>query len=150
MSEHFLDSAQRANLTRGGIAHESGKEDVWTPDYDPAWKPGRDTIVPPAFKEHPIPPVAQFLWMMARMAPCPPPWRVRVNPKICAAYTMARISLALSPHAVIVMTADGRTPAPLHVPARTIEFNWDDNGVRNPEAEKHFWTPTSERTERTI
>lgn len=95
----------------------------------------RREVVVPTYEGHPVPEVAQFLWIMARETGTMPPWRVRVHALLCAKYDRGRrqggllaIARALAPHAQVIMTSDGRHPlAPLD-PTKAIEFNWHDQG----------------------
>lgn len=102
----------------------------------------------PSYDDHPIPECPQFLHLLTLEAGVAPPWRVRVAPLLIARCDkgrgqmggMARIAQALAPHATIVMTPDGRHPAPMlqlapaplpddpgHMePKHVIEFNWLD------------------------
>lgn len=135
----FSDDAILRQAERGGIAKHSMLPDPASRLLDPNWVPdperhlNRDLhqMVAPDFAGYPCPPAAKFLWLASRRAPCAPPWRVRVTAKCCATYSMTLIARALAPHATIITTPDGRSPAPQHYPAlgNDIEFDNRDNAV---------------------
>jgi hypothetical protein len=100
---------------------DPARGEAWCPAFD-----GTD-----ASPKHLIPAVPRALWTLKRQLDAgnvgPPPWRLRVSPRLCWAYTMERIAPALAPHAVIVMTPDGRHPAPMLTPGMDIEYVIADN-----------------------
>lgn len=110
---------------------------VPTPDSD------KNQIVVPEFLGHPCPPAAQFRWAMQYVAPFPDPWRVRVSVSCAATYTIAVIAAALAPKASIVMTPDGRSPAPLWYPKENhrIEFDLRDQDRQATPSAPRLWTP---------
>ena len=122
-------------LALGRINSHDGRDDL-TGLNDPLWtpnpQPDRDKgeLVVPNFRtgrhRHPIPPVAEMLWILTKKAGMAPPWRVRVAPKMCWRYTLRATALALAPHAEVLMTPDGRSPAPMLNPEMDIEFNYTD------------------------
>lgn len=148
----FSDEAIEHGASLGAIGKNHLRPDPVANMIDPNWvkdpKPDRNKhqLVVPRFDGHPCPPAAQFLFVAARRAPCPPPWRVRVSAKCCATYSMALIARALSPHATIVITPDGRSPAPQFYPAllNQIEFDPRDQNLppdRNYDPAGVLWTP---------
>lgn len=133
----FYEQATLLGYSHGDLTTEGAVDDLTGLIADPDDAPpdaGRSETYCPEFADHPIPQVAQFLWLLARNAGTAPPWRVRVAPALCAQHTMRRLALALAPHAQILMTPDGRSPAPMLNPEKVIEFNVTDQLVRVDDA----------------
>lgn len=114
--------------TLGRVQNHDGAADPIeaNPDYKAAPDRAKREVWLPDFSGHPCPPAAEILWLCAREAGCAPPWRVRVSALCAATYGLRLLYAALAPHAQILMTPDGRSPAPCINPSHDIEFNLTD------------------------
>lgn len=130
----------RHDHDRGGLEESDGRpgdvanllNPLWTPDGDTP-DPNKQQELVPEFADHPIPRVAQFMWVLVRRAGIIPPWAIRVHPAFAATYTIRRISQALSPHAYVVTDATGRLIPP-EEPGYDMVFDFRDQHTRPGDA----------------
>lgn len=148
----FIDSIPM-RVDAGGYGTESWTAPRLAPHRTADRRAGEIDV--PLFAGYPIPWVAQMLWFLSRYSGIAPPWRVRVSPFVCARWGGLRvIARAFAPHAQIVMTHDGRSPAPMVTPGKGCELVLTDqlHHVANatPDTRRRLWTPdTPARTTRT-
>lgn len=145
----FAEQAIARGAQQGAITNSQMAPTPLSRIADPNWDPNptpdqnKDELVVPRFDNHPCPPAARFLWVMARRAPVAPPWRVRIRIGLAATYTMTVVSQALAPHASIVTTNHGKSPAPMWYPALPNDIEYDNRDQLLPAAPsgQPLWLP---------